>query len=427
MSAAIDLLAAAEAELARGFDAHMHDEATLRAYGQLWRIGLASLAAVPAPWRGVALAAPRRGPDPSGAAGGLGSEYPVELAQLVRWSWSAAAWASGWQNKRLLDLAVRLSGMSGPAFAPTPSRTVYATGDLRLRAIAPDGAASGEPILIVSSLINRWYILDLQPGQSFVAMLRELGRPVYLLEWLAARPGDNRTFGDLVAGPIRAAVDWIRAAHDGRAVSLVGYSMGGTLATCLAARYPERVARLATVCAPIRFAHAGSFARWLAPDLVDVDLVAAAWDRIPAPLVHLPFWWLRPTTKLQKLVQLARGFERPGFLETFLATEIWNHDNVDLPRGAFRSWIGELYQRDALVQGQLVVDGLAIDPRTIACPVLAISAASDAIAPPEAAEALGELCSATTLRLDTGHVGVMTSRRALAAQRTALATWLEQP
>ncbi len=60
-------------------------------------------------------------------------------------------------------------------------------------------------------------------------------------------------------------------------------------------------------------------------------------------------------------------------------------------------------------------------------PVLAISAATDAIAPPEAAEALGQLCGATTLRLDTGHVGVMTSRRALAAQRTALATWLEQP
>src|SRR5439155_21523376 len=123
-------------------------------------------------------------------------------------------------------------------------------------------------------------------------------------------------------------------------------------------------------------------------------------------LVHLPFWWLRPTVKLQKLALLARSFERPGYLEHFLATELWNHDNVDLPRGAFRSWIGELYQRDALVHGELVVDGRAIDPRTIACPVLVISAASDSITPPACAEALADLCPATTLRLDTGHIGV---------------------
>jgi polyhydroxyalkanoate synthase len=367
----------------------------------------------------------RRGPSPAGC--GLGDDYPRELFELVRHGWSAAAWTLGWQDKRSFDLTRTLCELPPPAFAPTPSAIVHATGDFRLRAIDPDAPAAGEPILIVSSLINRWYILDFAAGQSFVAMVRARGRPVYLLEWLPPKPGDERTFGELVAGPLRSAVDWIRAEHDAPAIAILGYSMGGTLATCFAARYRERVARLATVCAPVRFARGGSFARWLASDLVDVDLVAAAWDRIPAQLLHLPFWWLRPTTKLQKLVQLARAFERPGYVSTFVATEVWNHDNVDLARGVFRSWIGDLYQRDALVHGQLVVDGATIDPRAITCPLLAISGAGDTIAPPEAAEALVELCGATPLRLDSGHVGVMTSRRALAAQSAALATWLEQP
>ena len=400
----VDFIDRNETLLANHFNDALANDGVLHMGAQLWRMGLAGIAALPPALRNIAPPAlPREA-----------------LFKMIRTSWGMAA-----RGFALHPLAHHIEQTPLPAFAATPSRIAHVTSDYQLRAFdAGDPRSTGgaaEPILIVSSLINRSYILDLQPDHSFLAMLRELGRPIYVLEWFTAKPADDRSFGDFCAGPIRSAVEHICAAHGTTALALMGYSMGGTLAACFAARYPERVARLATVCAPVRFDNAGAFTRWLSADLVDVNLVTAAWDRVPSQLVHMPFWYLHPTVKLRKLVSLAKSFERPGYLEHFLASETWNHDNVDLPRGLFRSWIGELYQRNALVGGELVVGGRTIDLSEIRCPALVISGASDTITPPAAAEALP---GATILRLDAGHVGVLTSRRALAAQTAAYTTWL---
>ncbi|HEX5058890.1 MAG TPA: alpha/beta fold hydrolase [Kofleriaceae bacterium] len=392
----VDFLDRSEEAMAAQLSDALANDTVLHMGAQLWRIGLAGIAALPPALRNLA-------PPP------LAREA---LFEVLRAGWSVAA-----RSFALYPLAQHIERTPLPAFEPTPARVVHVTSDYQLHAIE----GTGEPILIVSSMINHWYVLDLDDNHSFLAMLRTLGRPIYVLDWLAAKPADDRSFGEICAGPIRSAVDHICAAHDVDALSIMGYSMGGTLATCFAARFPERIARLATLCAPIRFDNAGAFSRWLSADLVDVNLVAAAWDRVPSQLVHMPFWYLHPTVKLRKLVQLARSFEKPGYLDHFLATETWNHDNVDVPRGVFRSWIGELYQRNALLAGEVVIGGRAASLDAIRCPKLVISGASDTITPPASAEALP---GARILRLDAGHVGVLTSRRALAAQAAALSTWL---
>jgi poly[(R)-3-hydroxyalkanoate] polymerase subunit PhaC len=392
----IDFLDRSEELLATRFSDAVANDALLHTSAELWRIGLASVAALPPALRNLT---------------------PPPLSRLALFNLIRASWCMGARSFALHPLAHHIERTPMPAFEPTPATIVHATSDYQLRCIE----GSGEPILVVSSLINRWYILDLQAEHSYLGMLATLGRPIYVLEWLPAKPADDRNFGEYCAGPVRSAVEYVCAVRRADALSLIGYSMGGTLAACFTARYPERVARLATVCAPVRFDNAGAFTRWLSADLVDVNLIAAAWDRVPSQLVHLPFWYLHPTVKLRKLVQLARAFERPGYLDQFFASETWNHDNVDVPRGIFCSWIAELYQKNALVSGELVVGGRTIELSDIRCPKLAITGASDAITPPAAAEALP---AARILRLDAGHIGVVTSRRALAAQAAAYSTWL---
>ncbi|MGE0547179.1 MAG: alpha/beta fold hydrolase [Kofleriaceae bacterium] len=431
-----EIIDRAEASINRTAQQQLQDEVVLEGLAQSWRSWVAGLAAMPAELRGLARSVElfRGGP---GYPGGLGEDYPSGLLGFVRTMWISSARSLAMQqglmpygldeSRRLHQLASSLEHAKQPAFAPTPCTIVRETNDYRLRAINPEGA-SGEPILVVSSLINRWYILDFQAEQSFVGMLRGFGRPVYLLEWLPPRVDDDRGLGELAAGPVVEVTDWIRTNHKVKAIAVVGYSMGGTIATCLASRYPERVSRLATVCAPIQFERGGSFTQWLSSRFVDIDLVTSAWNRVPAELVHAPFWWLRPSIKLHKLALLARAFERPSYVEQFLATEVWNHDNVELSRGVFRSWVGELYQRNALVNGTMVVGGEAVHPDRIACPVLVVSGTADTIVPPEAAEGLAEHCRpgvARVLRVDSGHVGVLTSRRALALQANEFKIWLE--
>jgi polyhydroxyalkanoate synthase len=289
------------------------------------------------------------------------------------------------------------------------------------------GRGSGEPLLVVAPLINRWYVLDLLPGRSFCEMLCGLGRPVYVLEWRPPEDGDERGLGELCAGPLRDAARRVREAEGAGRVGLIGYCQGGTLAAMLAARFPSEVSRLATVAAPVRFAEAGQFRRWFDARLLDVETVAAGCERVSAWLVHLPFWWLRPTIKTRRLTGLARRFREEGALEQFLAGELWNHDHMDMSRGVFRSWIGELYQRDALAGGAFEVAGEPVALERITQPTLVISGEHDVITPPAAAEALLERVrapSARALRPMTGHVGLMTSPRPLAEEREAFAAWI---
>jgi polyhydroxyalkanoate synthase len=424
---------------ARGFRQTLDDDGALKSLSAAWRLGHEALALVPPALRGAAEAPRwRRGPAPAGSQ--LGDDYPTDAFEAIRGLWVAAARTAvagtPWlgdndERARLTALADALQAAEAPALAPTPRAIVHEGDDLRLFRIAPGVADERlEPVLVLASLVNRSYVLDLLEGRSFLSVLAATGRPVYLAEWKEPRAGDARELGDLVAGPALAALDRVSRRHDGRPVALLGYSMGGTLASMLTARWPDRVARLGTLSGPVAFEHAGAFARWFAREHLDVGVVAAAWPRVPAALVHLPFWWLNPGVKMDKLATLARGFERPGFLECFLALEVWNHDNVDLGSGVFRSWAGDLYQDDALVNGRLRVDGEPLDLARVACPLLVVSGSRDDITPPEACEALADRARSRFFRVnrvDAGHAGVLSSRRVLSSLAPSLEQWLDAP
>ena len=432
----LDWLDAHEECAANSFRRFVDDEGSLEHLSHAWRRGFSAISALP---NGQRLATPvpqdlSRGGD---APGGLGDDYPLSLFESMRVAWSTAfgglaitesCLPFGWKRAAdVASLATLIACSPPPAIAPTPADVVLETPTLRLRRVA-NANATGEPIVLVAPMINRWYVLDLLPERSFLSLLASFGRPVYVIEWRPPASNDDRGFGDLCGGPMLEAVDHALNAEGADSSALIGYCQGGTLAAMFAARFPLRVARVATVCAPVRFSEGGLFRRWFDPKYLDVDLTLASSERISAWLVHLPFWWLRPSIKTRKLTGLARSFRKDGVLEQFLASELWNSDHMDMSRGVFRTWTGDLYQKDLLERGLMVVAGEAVHLERIAQPLLVISGDYDPITPPSAAEPLGDLSSsqaATLLRVRSGHVGVVTSPRALASQRAALNEWLE--
>ncbi len=200
------------------------------------------------------------------------------------------------------------------------------------------------------------------------------------------------------------------------------------MAVMMAARYPERVERLATICGPVQFSEGGLFTRWFAPRYLDVSLVAASCDVVPSWLVHLPFWWLRPSIKTQKYSRLIKSRHKPGYLERFLAADVWNHDNVDMARGVFRSWTHDLYQEDRLVGGSLTVGGEAVDLAAIRCPVAVVTGEYDSITPAPACEALTGLTQSAwqrSLRARASHIGVLSAPKVVSEVRALLAEWAD--
>src|SRR5207237_4482161 len=130
---------------------------------------------------------------------------------------------------------------------------------------------AGLPVLVVPSLINRYYVLDLLPEQSFLRHLAEAGLRPFVIDWGEPGAAERKfTLTDYIAGPLDGAMAKI-CESAGSPVAILGYCMGGLLALALALRRPADTARIALLATPWDF-HAeragqarmlGELAAWL--------------------------------------------------------------------------------------------------------------------------------------------------------------------
>ena len=101
---------------------------------------------------------------------------------------------------------------------------VWHEGTTRLLDYGRD--AKGPTVLVIPSLINRYYVLDLLPERSFLQHLANSGLRVLVIDWQAPG-GQERHFdlGDYIAGRLEAAFAAARRIADGP-IGVVGYCMG---------------------------------------------------------------------------------------------------------------------------------------------------------------------------------------------------------
>lgn len=315
--------------------------------------------------------------------------------------------------------------------APTPRDVIHREGTARLYRFRPEGqgAAPGRaPVLLVPSLINRWFVLDLRRGASLAAALVARGFDTYCLDWGTPEDEDRYlTWADVLAR-LRRAANAVRKSCGAKKIGLLGYCMGGTLSGIHTALEPESVAALVNLAGPFDFSHGGFLrevvdARWFDPHAI------AEAGNLPAMQMQAGFVALRPTAHLAKWVGMVdRCVDEPS-REAFLALEAWAGDNIPFPGAAYATYIGELYQENRLVQGKHWVAGRRVDLAAIRCPVLTVVTDRDTICPPAAAEALNKLSSSDdreTLTVHGGHVGAVVGGKAPTKLYPALADWLER-
>ncbi|HEX6387440.1 MAG TPA: hypothetical protein VF177_22460, partial [Anaerolineae bacterium] len=89
------------------------------------------------------------------------------------------------RSMRWLELAVNAPDMEDLRLAPTPAKTIYRINKIRLLRYdsSRHDPALRTPLLLVPSIINKYYVLDLQPGRSLVAYLLDQGFDVWIVDW----------------------------------------------------------------------------------------------------------------------------------------------------------------------------------------------------------------------------------------------------
>jgi poly[(R)-3-hydroxyalkanoate] polymerase subunit PhaC len=315
--------------------------------------------------------------------------------------------------------------------APTPKDTVYRDGKGSLyrfrRTDAAANAGTHVPVLLVPSMINRWYVLDLREGASLAAALTA-GTPweTYCFDWGIPEDEDRHVSWDDVAARLDRVVRRVLRITGAPKVAIVGYCMGGTLSGIHAALHPERVAALVNLAGPFDFAEAGRLRTMVDPRWFDADAMTSA-GNLSAMQMQSGFLALAPTGSLSKWVGLADKFHDERARHAFAALDKWAGDNIPFPAGAYVTYITELYQQNRLVRGDHWVRGERVDLGRIRCPVLTVVAERDAICPPKAALALNEASRGKVkdvLSVPGGHVGAVVGSRAARELYPGMRDWL---
>jgi polyhydroxyalkanoate synthase len=327
------------------------------------------------------------------------------------------AWArEAAEAQRRLGVAAReLARLGDVAVGATPRDAAYVDGPVtlwRYRSLAqPSGLP---PVLVVYALVNRPYVLDLEPDRSLLRGLLQAGLDVWLLDWGTPSRADRwNPLEDYVVGHLGRAVAHVRAA--GGEVDLLGVCQGGTFALCYAALEPAHVRRLVTMVTPVDFhTPENLLAKWARG--LDVGRFVDACGNVPGELLNAAFLALMPfRLGIAKYAALADDADDPAALATFLRMEKWIFDSPDQPGEAFRHFVDAFYRRNALAAGTLELGGRRVDLARVTMPVLNVYATRDHLVPPSASRPLGRLVGSRDYRELTvpgGHVGIYVSRGA---------------
>ena len=305
------------------------------------------------------------------------------------------------------------------AVAPTPRDLVYEHGSLQLFRYKASAEAIHEPgrppVLLIYSIINRAWILDLIPGFSVIAHLLERGLDVYLAEWKPAEPGCTDTLDDFIDPWLHGAVGHIQQTSGHERVGLFGYCIGGTIAAIYAARHPETVRSLVTLTTPLVSSGAGVLELLINPALFPLDeIITANRGVVPGKVVRHSIMAIKPYLEVLKWKAYYENLHDDRVMALFEPIDRWANDNPDLPGAVFNSFVNEIYQDDRLARGETRIHGVPVDLGAIKAPLLNLVAEDDWIVPRASAERVASLVGSDDARTEIipgPHVGIIMDPR----------------
>jgi polyhydroxyalkanoate synthase len=274
----------------------------------------------------------------------------------------------------------------GRNLAISPGAVVFENGFMQLIQYAPLTATVFErPLLIVPPCINKYYILDLQPENSFVRHAVERGHTVFMVSWRNMPPEmGGATWDDYLEHGVLRAIEAARDIGGVPQVNALGFCVGGTLLACalavLRGRGENPVASLTLLTTMLDFSDTGELSVF-----VDEAYVAAREAEFAAGGVlrgrelALTFASLRANDLIWPYVvnNYLKGHTPPPFDLLY-----WNGDGANLPGSMYCQYIRQTYLENRLREaGALTMCGVPVDLGAVDMPAYVLAAREDHIVP----------------------------------------------
>lgn len=297
----------------------------------------------------------------------------------------------------------------------TPGAVIYQNRLMQLIQYAPTTQqVYKKPLLVVPPCINKYYILDLQPENSFVRHAIDQGHTVFLVSWRNPATTDTdgvdqATWADYLQEGVLQAIDVASSISGSRQINALGFCVGGTLlasALSLAhARGKQPVSALTLLTTMLDFADTGVLDVFVDEQHAQKrDQELGQGGLMSARELGTTFSFLRPAELVWNYVE---GNYLKGQLPPAFDLLYWNADGTNLP-GPFFSWYfrNTYLENNLRVPGKVKVGEHALDLGTLSMPAYIYASRDDHIVPWQAAYATtGILGGASRFVLGaSGHI-----------------------
>jgi len=312
-----------------------------------------------------------------------------------------------------------------------PKELIYEEDKLKLyRYSRNEPNTCRTPVLVVYALVNRQYMLDLQPDRSMIRNLLNLGLDVFIIDWGYPNKADMYlTLDDYINGYIDNCVDVVKKVAQSDKVNLMGICQGGTFSAIYAALNPDKIENLVTLVAPIDFStNEGLLFNW--SKHLNIDALVDAYKIIPGDFLNGGFLMMMPfNLNIRKYVDMLDVMEDKDKLLNFLRMEKWIFDSPGQAGECMRQFIKDCYQQNKLVKGELKLGDRLVDLGNITMPLLNIYASADHLVPPASTKPLNDLVGTedkTLYEFKGGHIGVFVGGRSQKELAPAISKWLHE-
>jgi len=284
----------------------------------------------------------------------------------------------------------------GRNLAVTPGAVIYQNDLMQLIQYRPLTDTVHElPLVVVPPCINKYYVLDLQPENSFVRYAAQQGLTVFMISWrnISAPLADTSWDRYLEDGVMRA-IDVARAVSAAAKVNALGFCVGGTLLACAAAvlRRKRRrpVASLSLLATMLDFSDPGDISVYVDDAYVaKIEQEFGSGGVFPGGQLAQAFASLRANDLVWQYVvnNYLKGRTPPAFDLLY-----WNSDSANLAGPMYAYYVRNMYANNALrIPGRLTMCGVPVDLGRIDLPAYVLATAEDHIVPWQTAFASAQL------------------------------------
>jgi polyhydroxyalkanoate synthase len=275
----------------------------------------------------------------------------------------------------------------GENLATTPGKVVFQNDLYQLIQYTPITKTVFEyPVILVPPCINKFYVFDLRPENSFVRWLLDRGYTVFIVSWV--NPDEelaHKTFEDYVLEGVGSAVEVARSICGTDAVNALGFCIGGNFLACLSGLYaakggPNPLRSTTYLASLFDFKEAGDLSVFIDPkQLKAIETRIKSKGFLEGNVLTRTFNVLRANDLVWSYVINNYYLGKTPAAFDFL---YWNSDSTNLPANMYIYYLRHFYLQNKLVKPKgLHMGGFDIDLRKVKTPSFVFNAKDDHIAP----------------------------------------------